>query len=75
MPPAKQKAEKQAAKAQAEAEKVANAELEQGYVGDKVDPRPNSDYSLESGPDSPGAVEAAAGFHRDAAEELEAAAE
>ena len=25
----------------------------QGFFGVKVDPRPNSDYSLESGPDSP----------------------
>lgn len=30
---------------------------EQGYLGQKVDPRPDSDYSLESGPDSPSARE------------------
>ena len=34
-----------------------DAEQEQGFFGTKVDPRPNSDYSLESGPDSPSAVE------------------
>lgn len=38
------------------AEKVAE-EQEQGFRGSKVDPRPDSEYSLESGPDSPSAVE------------------
>lgn len=39
---------------QAEVQKNVDAEQEQGFRGNKVDPRPNSDYSLESGPDSPG---------------------
>lgn len=30
---------------------------DQGYFGTKVDPRPNDDYALTSGPDSPGAVD------------------
>lgn len=32
-----------------------SAELGQdvGFIGTKVDPRPNEDWSLESGPDSP----------------------
>lgn len=38
------------------AEQVAEDE-DKGYHGDKVDPRPNSDYTLESGPDSPPAVD------------------
>lgn len=29
------------------------AATEAGYFGVKADPRPNSDYSLESGPDAP----------------------
>lgn len=29
----------------------------QGFLGTKVDPRPDSDYTLESGPDSPPAHE------------------
>lgn len=28
-------------------------ELDKGFVGDKVDPLPNSDHSLESGPEAP----------------------
>lgn len=35
------------------AEKIA-AEQEQGFLGVKVDPEPNSAYTLESGPSSPG---------------------
>jgi hypothetical protein len=38
-------------------EEKVNEEQEQGFFGTKVDPRPDSDYSLESGPDSPPAVE------------------
>lgn len=38
----------------------------QGFFGTKADPRPNSDYSLESGPESPTAAEQLA----DAAEAL-----
>jgi hypothetical protein len=30
--------------------------LDVGYLGTKVDPRPNEEYSLESGPDSPSAA-------------------
>lgn len=37
------------------AEKIAE-EQEQGFRGTKVDPVPDSEYSLESGPDSPSAV-------------------
>lgn len=29
-----------------------------GFIGTKVDPTPNEEYSLESGPDSPSASEA-----------------
>lgn len=43
----------------AEVQSKADAELEQGFSGTKVDPRPNEDYSLESGPDSPNAAEVA----------------
>lgn len=32
-------------------------QTEQGFVGTKVDPLPNSAHSLESGPDSPSAAE------------------
>lgn len=42
---------------QTEVQKTVDAEQEQGYRGAKADPRPNSDYSLESGPDSPSALE------------------
>jgi hypothetical protein len=37
--------------------KVDKAE-DKGFFGSKVDPRPNEEYSLETGPDSPRAVEA-----------------
>lgn len=37
----------------ADVQKAVDEATDQGYVGDKVDPRPNSDHSLESGPDSP----------------------
>lgn len=30
---------------------------DRGFTGEKVDPRPNEEYSLESGPDSPTALE------------------
>lgn len=45
-----------------------------GYIGTKVDPRPNSDYSLESGPDSPSAFEQAIDAANSRAEELRASA-
>ena len=38
------------------AEQVAKAN-DQGFIGQKVDPRPNEAYTLETGPDSPPAVE------------------
>lgn len=50
-------AEKAADQAKAEAQKAVDTAEEQGFIGTKVDPRPNSDYSLESGPDSPSAAE------------------
>lgn len=50
-------AEKAAEKATTEAQKATDRAEEQGFLGTKVDPRPNSDYSLESGPDSPSARE------------------
>lgn len=43
--------------AKGDVQEKADKEHEQGFVGTKVDPRPNSDYSLESGPDSPSAVD------------------
>lgn len=48
----------------AEADKASSEDavaeaLEQGFFGAKVDPLPNSAHSLESGPDSPGVLEAA----------------
>lgn len=48
---------KETKQAKGDVEKQVQAEQEQGFLGQKVDPRPNSDYSLESGPDSPSAVE------------------
>ena len=38
---------------QSEVQEAVAADQEKGYHGVKVDPRPNSDYSLESGPNSP----------------------
>lgn len=43
---------------QAEVQKKVEQAEDRGYLGTKVDPRPNSDYSLESGPDSPGVLDA-----------------
>lgn len=37
----------------AEVEQKTEKEQAQGFIGQKVDPRPNEEYSLESGPDSP----------------------
>lgn len=34
--------------------------LDKGYLGTKVDPRPNEEYSLESGPDAPSLADTAA---------------
>ena len=36
-----------------DAQKQVDEEQDKGYLGNKVDPLPNSAYSLESGPDSP----------------------
>lgn len=43
--------------AKGDAQKQVDDEQSKGYVGVKVDPRPNSAYSMESGPDSPPAVD------------------
>lgn len=37
----------------AEVQKTVDKAEDLGYIGQKVDPRPNSDHSLESGPDAP----------------------
>lgn len=42
--------------AKGDVQKQVDKEQELGYLGTKVDPLPNSAYSLESGPDSPPAV-------------------
>lgn len=42
---------------QAEAQKTVDKAEEQGFLGRKVDPLPNSAHSLESGPDSPTVAE------------------
>lgn len=41
---------------QADAQKLVDKAEDRGFIGTKADPRPNSDYSLESGPDSPSAA-------------------
>lgn len=38
---------------QSEVQKAVDEGQEQGYIGIKIDPLPNSAYSLESGPDAP----------------------
>jgi hypothetical protein len=43
---------------QAEAQKKTEQAEEQGFIGTKVDPLPNSAHSLESGPDAPPVHEA-----------------
>jgi hypothetical protein len=47
---------------------------DEGYIGQKVDPRPNEDYSLEGGPDSPSAAEVNADVAQQRAEDQEAQA-
>ena len=42
---------------QAEAQAIADEQTEQGFIGTKVDPLPNSAHSLESGPEAPTAAE------------------
>lgn len=49
--------EKAADKANAEVQSQVDADLERGYRGSVPDERPNSDYSLQSGPDAPELVE------------------
>lgn len=44
-------------KAAGDVQKQVDAETEQGFLGEKIDPRDNADYALTSGPDSPPAVE------------------
>lgn len=46
-------AKKNADAGQAEAQKLADEAEEKGFIGQKVDPLPNSEHSLESGPDAP----------------------
>lgn len=41
----------------AEVQRQMDRDLEQGFHGVKVDPLPNEAYSLQTGPDSPRAVE------------------
>jgi hypothetical protein len=48
--------------------------LAQGFRGDKVDPRDNSEYSLESGPESPSALEQNVDAAKAAAADAEASA-
>lgn len=48
--------------------------LAQGYIGEKADPRDNSEYSLESGPDSPSALEQNVDAAKAAAANAEASA-
>jgi hypothetical protein len=43
---------------QAEAQKKTDKAEDKGYLGTKVDPLPNSAYSLQSGPDAPPVHEA-----------------
>ena len=51
------KAEKAVEQTAKEVQKTVDQVEERGYFGESPDPRPNSDYSLESGPDSPSAVQ------------------
>lgn len=55
---------KKATKAEKDAGGVQDALIkateEDGFLGTKVDPLPNSEHSLESGPDAPSAAEQAA---------------
>ena len=39
---------------------------DKGFTGIKVDPRPNEEYSLESGPDSPSAADVRGDLDRSA---------
>lgn len=41
---------------QAEAQKAADEAEAKGYIGESPDPHDNVEYSIQSGPDSPGAV-------------------
>lgn len=50
---------------QAEVQDKVEAEQEQGFRGTKVDPLPDSAYSLESGPDAPTVAEQAAAVRRE----------
>lgn len=67
----KKQQEKQEKKAsndvgQAEVQKAVDQGQEQGYLGVKVDPLPNSAHSLESGPDAPTIAEQRAALNDDA---------
>jgi hypothetical protein len=52
----KDKANSEADHGQAEVQKTVDNIEDTGVLGEKVDPRPDSDYSLKSGPESPSAV-------------------
>lgn len=58
MAPRQTKAEKEAAAAEAKAgEHLGDLGTTDGYLGEKVDPKPNEEHSLESGPDGVPALE------------------
>lgn len=54
---AEKSAEKAIEKTANEIQKAVDEAEKQGFYGVKADPRPNSEYSLESGPESPGHVD------------------
>lgn len=54
---------------EAEAQKLADKAEEQGFIGIKVDPLPDSAHSLESGPDSPTAAEQDAALRKSRVED------
>jgi hypothetical protein len=53
---AKAKAKTEDDHGQAEVQEIVDHVEDTGVLGEKVDPRPDSDYSLKSGPDSPSAA-------------------
>lgn len=64
-------AKRQESQEQKVQEAVDRAE-EQGFIGEKADPRDNEEYSLQSGPDSPTAGEQNVEALRARAEQAEA---
>lgn len=57
MAPRKTSGEQAVTKSEAEVQDRVDAETDQGFRGTAVDPIPNEEYSLESGPDSPTAAD------------------